>query len=243
MATSGTYVFDATTDQIITSAFRIINVLSEEQVLADLPTPAQTNARFKLNTIIKMLEADGMPLWALAELSIPYSLFVNNTVNIGPSLGVNTTAIPLKLLQAVSYDSSNSNSLSMTILPQYDYTELSTSNSTTGTPVNVYYRPLNGTGQLNVWPAPTGAIKGSGRIVITYQRTQQDAGISSDTLDFPTYWIECIISCLAWRLAPEYGVPVSERSMLKQDYDFLHNQALGFGTEEGSFKFQPEWTR
>ena len=59
-------------------------------------------------------------------------------------------------------------------------------------------------------------------------------------MDFPRYWYEAVIYGLASRLSREYGIPVQDRQELKQEAEMFHQQALSFGTEEGSLYLQPD---
>ncbi len=71
MASSGSYNFAVTRDDIITDAYRQINVIGETAT----PSSAQvTAAALTLNMIVKLRAADGMPLWALKRgFILPFS--------------------------------------------------------------------------------------------------------------------------------------------------------------------------
>lgn len=76
----------------------------------------------------------------------------------------------------------------------------------TGAPVIVYYSPQISQGTVYVWPAP-GDI--NQRIKCTYLRAIDDVTSSSQNLDFPQEWLECIDLNLACRIAPAYEVNLS----------------------------------
>ena len=63
---------------------------------------------------------------------------------------------------------------------------------------------------------------------------------SADTPDFPSYWTDAIIYELAVNLAPEYGVPLQDRSALKAEAKAYLEQAQGYGDEDTSLFVQPE---
>jgi len=71
-------------------------------------------------------------------------------------------------------------------------------------------------------------------------RPFEDAGSSTDNQDFPQEWYDVLSYGLATRLAPEYGLPIEDRRTLLQEYMQIKNDALSFGTEEGSFYFQAD---
>lgn len=241
MATSGTTIWDATRDQIIASALRKIAAIAEGE------TPSAnmvSNAAFVLEGLLKEAAADGMPLWAILDVNIPFSQFVSGQVDIGIGRAVNIP-YPMKMLSAFNRDTSvpgNPVDIPMTILTHYDYNWLS-SKFTQGTPVQFFYQPFNQYGILKVWPLPDPYSVAHRQIVITYQRPFQDAGNSTNTLDFPPYWTTAIVHRLAWLLAPEYGVPPNDRVALGKEADALWTRALSFGTEEGSLFIEPDWSR
>ena len=59
--------------------------------------------------------------------------------------------------------------------------------------------------------------------------------------DFPSYWTEALIWGLAWRLSGEYGIPIQDRQLLAKEAEMMHEQALSYGTEEGSLYIMPGW--
>jgi hypothetical protein len=127
----------------------------------------------------------------------------------------------------------------MNIYNRYDFNLLPQLSTITGTPVNLYYQPLaDNTGTIKLWPTPDNSTT---TVTIEYQRPFQDMDASTDDLDFPNYWTQAIIYNLAWALAPEYGIPPTDRGLLIQEAKYFHEQALGFGSEDSSVFFQPDW--
>lgn len=243
MATSNTYLFDATRDQIITSALRKVSAIAEDQT----PSTGQiTNATFILNTIIKEAEADGMPLWAILDLAIPMTSFVNGSISLGIGQIINVAA-PLKVITAVLSRNNSSNlvnqyDINQTIITHDEYQNI-TNKFSPGTPTQVFYQPGISSGVLKIWPIGGAGTTVYDNMVITYQRPFQDAGDADSTLDFPSYWQNAMVYALAWRLAPEYGVPVQDRSQLSQEANLFWAKALSFGTEEGSLRIEPDYSR
>lgn len=241
MTTSGTSVFDANRDQVIASALRKVGAIAE----GDTPTTEQiTNGTFMLNTLLKEANADGMPLWAIVERTIPCSAFVNGKVTMGIGQAINIPA-PLKVLSAYNRDTSNATTpidIPLTLLTHYDYNWLSSKYST-GTSVQFFHEPMNQFSNLYIWPIPDSYSIAHREIHITYQRPFQDAGDATNTLDFPPYWTNAIIYQLAWRLAPEYGMPPNDRAVLAKEAMAFWDRALSFGVEEGSLLIAPDWSR
>jgi hypothetical protein len=225
MATSGTTTWSANRDTVIKGALRKLSVLSSGAT----PTAAQvTDASEALNAMLKTFQVDGMPLWAIKKHTFTvtsgtssYDIGVGKTIN---------TPMPLKIIQA--YRNEN---IPVNIYTNYNYNQLPLANSS-GTPVNLYYKPLSTYGQINLWPIPNDSTT---EITIVYQRPFEDMASATDDFDFPTYWTEAFIYGLAWRLAPEFGIPIQDRGILAKEAEYFHAQAVFFGSEEGSLFIQP----
>jgi len=244
MATSGTTTFDANRDQIITSALRKVQAIAE----GETASPEQiNNGTFVLNTLIKAFHADGMPLWAIEDRAIPCSAFTNGVLTIGVGQALDIPA-PLKVINAFNRDLNTYTptggyvDIPMILLTHDDYNWLSAKQNT-GTPIQYWYEPMNQYGRLHLWPIPDSYAVANREIHITYQRPFEDAGNSANTLDFPQCWNDALIMALAVRLAPEYGLPPNDRQILRQEAKDAKDYALSFGTEEGSLRIAPDWSR
>jgi hypothetical protein len=235
MATSGTTTFDLTRDSIINAALRKLSVIAKGQTAETLDV---TNASEALNVMLKTFETKGMPLWAINEYTFPMT--ATRTYNIGVGKTLNTPA-PLKITQAYIKDTITNYSTPINIQTHYDYNLSNPKSNDTGTPVNLEYEPLNQQGNIRLWPTPDTYSISSRSITITYQRPFEDMTASTDAVDFPQYWLEAVIYGLASRLAPEYGLPLPDRADLRQEAAYFLNEAMSFGSEEGSLFFQPNW--
>lgn len=234
MTTSNSTVFDVTRDQLIEGALRMIGALSQGQT----PNAVQvSDAAISLNMMIKAWEADGMPLWGLAEYSVPITAGVS-IYQIGIGKTINTPK-PLKVIQAWNRDSISFVDIPMRILTKQEYNMLGNKTSS-GNPIQLYYQPLLNYGELHLFPTPDATSSTGNTIYITYQRPFEDMLIAGDTLDFPQEWLEAIKYGLAVRLAPEYGLDIESRRLLMQEAALIKNTALSFGTEEGSIFFQAD---
>ena len=219
-------------DDIITAALRKLGVLPS----GASPSTNQLNDGVSaLNAILKAFQADGMPLWKI----IAYNFTVTSgtsTYNIGPTQTLNTNK-PLRVIQALRTPNSGVN-VPMNIYTRYDFELLP--NDATGDPVNIYYQPLETYGVIQLWPTPDNSTTS---ITISYQSPYEDMTGASDDLDFPSEWTQAVIYNLAWALAPEYGIPPIDRSMIQKEAQYWHDYALSMGTEEGGLFIQPDWTR
>ena len=62
---------------------------------------------------------------------------------------------------------------------------------------------------------------------------------ASNDFDFPSEGIQPLIYNLAWSLAPEYGIPPTDRKVLETEAKYWHEYALSMGSEEGGIFFKP----
>lgn len=245
MATSGTYTDLPTNLAVISAALRKINRLGDFETLTDTDV-RYTAALAALKVIVKEYATWGMPLWAINEVAIPMSNF---TTTSGVTIGLSKTiaqAAPLKIIQALRRDTLADIDVPMEVYTNDYYNSLSMKEAT-GAPVGYFYQPFGpgsttdpAYGVLKIWPLPDSSYwQTNGQVYIRYQRPFQDVGSSTANLDFPQEWSRAIIYSLAYDLAPEYGIDMTQRQMLKADRDQLVAQALSFGTEQGSFNIQP----
>lgn len=237
MATSGSTNWELTANSIINAALRKIAVISKGQTTEAEDT---TNALEALNAMLKSFQVKGMPLWAIKDYS--FALTATRTYLIGAGSTVNTPA-PLKILQAYLKDTTAVTSVPLQVVTRYDYNLNQPTSTSTGSPVQLEYEIPGQTqiGTIHIWPLPDTYSISNKQITIVYQRPFEDIDTSSDNIDFPQFWHEAIIYGLAWRLAPEYGVPIPDRKTLENEASYHLNEALSFGTEEGSFSIQPDW--
>jgi hypothetical protein len=233
MSTSGTTVWALQRDAVINSALRKLSVLSGGN---SPQTYEVTNAAEALNAMIKGFQAEGMPVWAIKEYTFTT---VANTAsyNIGNGQTL-ATPMPLKIIQADRVESTGSVNIPMEIYSHYDYNLLPI-NASSGEPVNMFYQPFTTYGKIQMWPTP---IDANTTIRIIYQRPFEDMNASTDNFDFPDYWTEALIYGLAWRMSPEYGIPLMDRQELMKTAEYFKQQALSFGTEEGSIFLSPDWS-
>lgn len=231
MSTSGVTTWSLNRDSVISAALRKLGVLSG----GSPPEAYQiSDATQAINAMLKSFQTDGMPVWAVKEYTFSTVPTVSS-YNIGTAQTLNTP-MPLKVLQANRIEAPGATNIPLEVKNHYDYNLLPVT-ATSGEPVSLFYQPFSTYGTIKLWPTPSDATTS---ITITYQRPFEDMVISTDDFDFPSYWTEAIIYGLASRLAPEYGIPLQDRAALRQEAEFYHNQALSYGTEEGSMFLQPD---
>jgi hypothetical protein len=227
-----TTTFNATIDQLINGALRMIGVVAQ----GETATATQlTEAAEALNMMVKALEADGMPLWGLVEYSMTMTAS-QTKYQLGTTKPI-AIAKPLKIIQAWNRTTSSGVDVPMRILTKQEYNMLGNKTSK-GSPIQLYYNPLLDYGELQLFPTPDATTATNNTIYLVYQRPFNDVATGSGYTDFPQEWLEALKYGLAVRLAPEYGVDADSRKFLLQEYQAAKTMALSFGTEEGSIYFQ-----
>lgn len=223
MSTSGVNTFNLTSDQLVTAALRKIAVLGDGQS----PSSTQlSNGTQALNVMLKMFQAKGMPLWAISDTIVP--LTATRVYTLNPA--------PLKVIQAMIEDTSSS--IELNPKTHIDYNRLGNLDSV-GQPNSYWYDTM---GTLHLWPTPDANSIANKTVRVIGQRKIYDMVNGTDNLDFPVYWHEAVIYGLAFRLSGEYGVPLMDRQELAKEAEYFLQEALSFGTEEGSLFLQPNWS-
>ncbi len=157
---------------------------------------------------------------------------------IGVSQTVNTPK-PLKIIQAFLRETSSGLDIPMTQLTRIDYNFLG-NKTTQGNPIQYFYDVQNTYGDLYLFPVPSTLAASDYTLQIVYQRPFEDFDASADEPDFPQEWYDALKHLLADRLAPEHGLALAERQDLARRAKTLREEALGFGTEEGSIHWQAD---
>lgn len=231
MTTSGSTVFNITRDQLIAGALRMVGAVAQ----GESPTATQiSEAAEALNMMVKAWEVDGMPLWGLTEYVMTLSATNKYTLGIGKTIAIPK---PLKVIQAWIRETSSNIDIPIRIISKHEYNTLG-NKSVTGTPVQLYYNPQLDYGDLYVFPTPDSTVASAYKVHIVYQRPFEDFVATGDNPDFPQEWLDALKYGLAARLAPEYGVPLDQRNILNKEAKEKKDEALSFGTEEGSIFFQ-----
>lgn len=106
------------------------------------------------------------------------------------------------------------------------------SNKGSAGPVNqAFYQPTLTNGTLFVWPANRG---GPDKLILVCQPLVDDFDSSSNNPEFPIEWGNAIIWNLAVELAPEYGLSIKERQLLKFEATSKLNSLLDYDVENAS---------
>jgi len=227
MTTSSSYTNQLTRDQLLTAALRKLGVIAEGQ------TPSAANladGQIAINAAIGQLRGLGMPLWARSEYTFTP---VTSSYTIGTGMTLNTV-FPVRMLQAFRTESNAR--IPMELVARQDYNILPT---TVGSmPLKVNYQPYINYGVVSLWPTP--ASTNTSTVTLVYQRPFQYFTSGSETADFPEEWLLPLIYTTAVLLAPEWGIPLADRTALKSEAKDYIETATMSGQEDASFFIQPE---
>lgn len=238
MPTSLSYNYTKNRDQIITRALRIIGAIGQGETPS---ATAVTEATEVLNDLVKEWEADGMQLWCIKQYSMPYTASVS-AYTVGTGSTLNQIA-PLKIIQAWQHSVSHLDT-PVLLITRHEYNMLG-SKATEGQPSQLWYNPpgeISGTenqGTLTLYVTPDTNCATNYTLGFTGVRPIADFDAASDVMDFPQYWGNAVVWGLADQLCYEYGLALSERSMLAKKAEFYRERALSYGTEEGHLLIQP----
>jgi len=194
MATSGTYSFTVTRDDIIAASLRLIEVYGEGDVI----TPAAiTNCAQALNIWTKSLCTKGLFLWCVQDLAVPM-VAGQAAYSIGLLSG---QPRPLRILAAYLRDTTG-NDVVLTITSRYDYVELG-QKAAQGIPNQLYYDPQLSNGIVTLYNVPSSSTY---TLHLVIQRQIQDFNLATDNPDLPQEAYQMLKWGLANEIAPEYGV-------------------------------------
>ena len=220
MALSASFDFTLNRDELIKRALLMLGAVSPSQTLS---STVLSDASQVLNLMLKAWQADGMQLWQ------------------GPSGNVVLPGKPVEILEAYRRLTSTENDVPLIRQSRTDYWALN-NKSASGVPVNFYFEIKQdvGANDFTVWPAPDTTFAANNTIEILYQKPFDDLDSGTDNLAFPQEWELAVVYGLAVILAPEYGLALSERKMLREEAKEEKQRVLDWDQEHTSVFFQPE---
>ena len=227
MTTSANTTYESNRDNIIKAALRKCGALAEGEAPS---TESYTNGTQALNNIVLRFATLGMPLWKRIE----------QTVTIVAGTKDYTINNVLQVTQVVLKDTTGGTQYELIPKDRYDYNRLPS--NTSGLPVHYTFIPGLENGTLTLWPTPDTGAATNKTLLVTYQKEFDGFTASGDTPDFPAYWTDAIIYELAVNIAPEYGVPLQDRAMLKGEAKAYLDQAQGYGDDKFSMFIQPDFS-
>jgi len=228
MATSGTYAFTVTRDEICKAALRLVGAYGTGDPIptADLNDTAQA-----LNMLLKEFAIDGLPLWCVKTASIP-TVMGQSSYNLSTATG---NTLPIRVMNVYLRDSQN-NDVTMQLLSRYDYETLG-QKFAPGVPNQCYYNPQLGAGSLIVYNVPQDATH---TLKVVYQSQLQDVNTATDNLDFPQEAFRFLKFSLADDIAMEWGCAVADRQEIAMKASSLRMKFVDYLQENASVFFTPD---
>ena len=240
MTTSGTATYNPVRDVIVKGALRLVGAYSS----GDTPRAEQTaDAVEALELMFKEWQVEGF-LWlkqfvyvSLVAAQSSYQIGPTSTDLVHTDDGATTDYLqrPTRIYTPTRLTTDGYES-PLTMITRADYSLL-TNKANAGTVIQVYYDPQPNNGVLYVWPTPNTGV--TDKIVLTVDRVMEDVGADDKTLYVPPEWLNAVKWGLAARIAPEYGVNMSERDRLGKEAEFLKDKASSHQMENASTFFQP----
>jgi len=227
MATSGTYAFTVTRDEVIAAALRLLQVYGEGDTI---PAATITNCAQALNIWTKAVCMKGLFLWCVQDITVPMLLNIA-TYSIGP---LSSQPRPLRILAAYLRDSTG-NDVALTITSRYDYVTLG-QKAAEGIPNQLFYDPQLNNGIVTLYNVPNDT---SYTMHLVIQRQIQDFNLAADNPDFPQEAFQMLKWGLAAEISLEYSARDSIITRVDQKAAYYMTEFADFQQEQASVYFTP----
>lgn len=221
MATSGTYSFTMTRDDIIGAALRLCGAFGQGDTI---PPPDIANCAQALNILAKELALNGLPLWCVQDIPFP-TVAGQAAYDLSAISGI---TLPLRILDAYIRDSAG-NDTSLQITSRYDYDTLG-QKAQQSVANQLWYNPQLGQGLVTLYDVPA---DNTYTIHVVIQRQIMDFNLATDNPDFPQEAFRLLKWCLADEIALDYQTPTDIRKEVN---------ARAIGYREKFFDSQQEQT-
>jgi len=233
MATSGTYAFMLSRDDLIGAALRCTTRFGAADAI-----PAQdiTYCAQALNILCKSLAIEGMPLWCVQQLNVPF-VVGQSQYNLS---ALSNSTLPLRVVD-VFWRSSTGNDVQLNMLSRSDYDTLGQKQSP-GNPNQYWYDPQLTGGILTVYNVPQDATS---TLQVVIQRQIQDINLAAENPDFPQEAYQMLKWALADEIGLEYSTPkdVMDRIALKAERYKREFFASPAAQDQASVMFTPSGRR
>lgn len=174
---------------------------------------------------VEWTTVSGTPAANTVTLSSPLT-FASSVGNV-VYFYTNKANRPMKIMEAFVKLQTSDTDIPISIISRRKYNELSVKTSV-GVPNQLYYDPQIETGKLFIWPRSNNAAD---YLTLFVQRTLEDVDTATDNFDLPQEWYMPLAYNLAMHLAPKYGIPSSDYSVVERQAVALYERAKGFDEE------------
>lgn len=223
MTTSGTANFNLDISDIIEEAF--------ERNGQELRTGYELKtARRSLNLLTIELANRGINMWTIEQGSIPL-------VTGQATYDIPADTIDLLDMVIRTGTSQSQTDINISRISEPTYATIPNKNAT-GRPIQVWIQRLRDNPKINVWPTPN---EPGSQYTFVYWRLRriQDVTGSTQTLDVPFRFLNCMIAGLAYYLSMKLPVDPGRRAELKMDYEQQLDMAQSEDREKAPIRIVP----
>ena len=223
MTTSGTANFNLDISDIIEEAF--------ERNGQELRTGYELKtARRSLNLLTIELANRGINMWTIEQGSIPL-------VTGQATYDIPADTIDLLDMVIRTGTSQSQTDINISRISEPTYATIPNKNAT-GRPIQVWIQRLRDNPKINVWPTPD---EPGSQYTFVYWRLRriQDVTGSTQTLDVPFRFLNCMIAGLAYYLSMKLPVDPGRRAELKMDYEQQLDMAQSEDREKAPIRIVP----
>jgi hypothetical protein len=220
MTTSGTAVFNLDISDLIEESF--------ERCGQELRTGYELKtARRSLNLLTVEWSNRGINLWTIEQGVI-------SLVQGQATYNLPTDTIDLLDMVVRNGTAQNQTDININRISVSTYATIPNKNAT-GRPIQVWINRQI-TPQINVWPTPDG-----NQYSFIYWRLRriQDASGSTQTMDIPFRFLNCLVAGLAYYLSMKLPVDPGRRAELKMDYEQQLDMAQSEDREKAPIRIVP----
>lgn len=235
MATSGSYTFAITRDQLITASFSLMGVYNDD---SPAPASAIASASQALNLMIKSWMKKNYNLWCVTDVSIP-NVQGQTTYLLGPgTVSAFQTFRPLRIPMARLQYSGSTPPIEVPLIEisRQEYMQMS-QKTAQGIVNSYYYDPQLLQGVLYVYLTPNAQAN---TVIITCQRPIQDMNSPTDSFDFPIEWLNALKFGLADQLCFDYDVPTAKADRLAKRAETMLEECADWDVEDADTFFSPD---
>jgi hypothetical protein len=223
MTTSGTANFNLDISDIIEEAF--------ERNGQELRTGYELKtARRSLNLLTIELANRGINMWTIEQGSVPL-------VTGQATYDIPADTIDLLDMVIRTGTAQNQTDINISRISEPTYSTIPNKNAT-GRPIQVWIQRLRDNPKINVWPTPD---EPGSQYTFVYWRLRriQDVTGSTQTLDVPFRFLNCMIAGLAYYLSMKLPVDPGRRAELKMDYEQQLDMAQSEDREKAPIRIVP----
>lgn len=230
--TTGQTVMPVASSSGMTAGDNVAVILTSGSI--DLTTIASVDSSTQITLTVALTgnAANGNAVYVYAT-----DTGLSDDASSGNSVFTYTTKIerPMRILSFRRKMYGTDDELVVTAWPRNKYFN-QTNKSSQGTVVNAYYSPQLTDGKVYVWQTSSSVNQ---LLRFTYEKPLDDIDLSTNNLEFPVEWLDCISTNLAAKLAVIYDVPPAKTQLLFQLAQASLDNMLGFDIEMESLNISP----